>query len=79
MTSSEEKMNTAQETNYSYYLKSDLNEYAGEWIVIAEGKIVAHGDEVKQVVEEAKRKFGDKRLLLVKVPGKETMIFGEWY
>ena len=68
-------MNTAQETNYSYYLKSDLNEYAGEWIVIAEGKIVAHGDDVKHVVEEAKQHAPNKRLLLVKVPGKETMIY----
>lgn len=61
--------------NYELFLKSDVNEYIGEWIVICDKKIISHGKQVKEVVKEANQKCSGKRLLIVRIPEKETMIF----
>lgn len=58
---------------YQYYMEKDISEYEGEWIAIAEDRILAHGKNIKQVVIEANRT--GKKFMLAKVPSQETMIF----
>jgi len=62
-----------QEKSYQYYIETDTSKYEGEWIAVAEDRILAHGKNVKQVVIEA-NKTG-KKFILAKVPSQETMIF----
>ena len=61
------------ETSYNFFLETDLNRYKGEWVAISDSTIVAHGQDLKKVVEKAKS--GGKKFLLAKVPSGETMIF----
>ena len=61
------------ETSYNFFLEADLNKYKGEWIAISDSTIVAHGKDLKKVVEKAKN--DGKKFLLAKVPSGETMIF----
>jgi len=68
-------MKSKLEENYEFFMESDLGEYGGEWVAICDNKIVAHGKNVKQVFKDASEKCKDKRPLLTKIPGKETMIF----
>lgn len=63
------------ESSYDYFLKTNLEEYNGEWITICDSKIISHGDNLKKVVEEAKKECGGKKFLIAKVPSEETMIF----
>lgn len=63
------------DANYNYFIKTDLVNYIGEWIAIVDEKVVASGKSVKQVFAAAKQKFPKKKMLLAKVPSKETMIF----
>lgn len=60
--------------SYSFFLKADLSKYIGEWIAIVDNAIVAHGNDVKKIYEEAKAKYPKKRPLITRVPEKETMI-----
>ena len=62
-------------TNYQFYLQADLQQYAGEWVAIADEKIVAHGKSSKQVAQAAQAGYPGKPLLLSFVPGNEAMIF----
>lgn len=64
-----------QEENYHYYMSADISMYSGEWIAICENKIVAHGYNLKEVVEEANKRSMGKKFLLARVPSEETMIF----
>jgi hypothetical protein len=64
-----------QESNYEYYLSTDLSSYIGEWIAIYDNKIVAHGKDVRIVAKEAQAICGNRKFLLSKVPSEETMIF----
>ncbi len=62
-------------TSYDFFLETDLDKYKGEWVVLCENKIVSHGNNLKEIVEEAKKKCGNKKFLITRVPSEETMIF----
>jgi len=68
-------MQAIKQENYEFYLGTNVNKYIGEWVAIVDKKIVAHGKNVKEVMKEARLEFPKKRVLLVRVPDKETMIF----
>ena len=68
-------MQSMKELNYQAYLEKGIESYLGEWIVICDGEIIAHGKNAKQVILDAKRQCGDKRFLVARVPDKETMIY----
>lgn len=61
--------------NYEFFMKADLSTYIGKWIAICNKKIITIGDNPKHVFEEAKRLCQGQKLMLTKVPEKETMIF----
>lgn len=61
--------------NYQFFMKTNIDSYIGEWIVICNKKIVAHGRDVKKVFREVKEKYPKERPLITRVPDKETMIF----
>ncbi len=63
-----------QENNYAHYLATDLSEYIGQWVAIVDEKIVAHGENAKQVYEHAKKEFPHKIPFLACVPKAIAMI-----
>jgi ABC-type hemin transport system ATPase subunit len=63
-----------KDKNYEFYINADLSEYAGKWIAIVDGKVVASGDRADSVYDEAKRKYPDKEVMLAKVPTADTLI-----
>lgn len=63
------------ENNYDIYLKTDVSKYIGEWIAICDGKLVSHGKKVKEILKQANSLFPGKKVLIARVPEKETMIF----
>ena len=66
---------TFLDASYNFFLETDLERYTGEWITICDDKIISHGNNLKEIVEEAKKKCGTKKFLIAKVPSEETMIF----
>ncbi len=63
-----------RDRNYEFYINADLSEYAGKWVAIVDGKVVASGDRADEVYDEAKRRFSDKEVMLAKVPTDDTLI-----
>ena len=61
--------------SYNFFMKADLSAYLGKWIAICDNKIVASGNSVKKVLEEAKKNCPAVEPLVARVPEKETMIF----
>lgn len=59
---------------FEFYLKADLSKYEGKYIAIVGDKVVAFGDNAKEVFEEAKKKTG-KTPTLAKIPTEDTFIF----
>ena len=62
-------------SNYDFFMKDEVNRYLGQWVAIAEQRIVAHGSSVKKVYEEARQKCGSQSLFIAKVPDKKTTLY----
>lgn len=56
-------------------MKTELDHFRGQWVAICNQEIVSYGKKLKEVLEEAKRKYPDTKPLIVRVPEEETMIF----
>ena len=63
-----------KDKNYEFYINTDLSEYAGKWIAIVEGKVVASGDRADEVYDKAKGMYPNKEVMLAKVPTADTLI-----
>lgn len=59
---------------FEFYLKADLSKYEGEYVAIVDDKVVAFGDNAKEVLDEAKKKFPNKKPMLAKIPTEDTLI-----
>lgn len=60
-------------SNYDYFLKVDTSPYKGEWVAIAESKIVAHGKDAQKVYQQAKKKTPED-VSLAKVPSEQVLV-----
>lgn len=60
--------------NYEYFLKANLNQYAGKWVAIVNQRVVSSGNDAQVVYKEAKKKFPKEKPSLAKIPSGETLI-----
>ena len=51
-----------------------MSEYAGKWIAIVDGKVVASGDRADVVYNEAKKKYPNKVIAIDKVPTDNILV-----
>ena len=63
-----------KDKNYEFYINADLSEYAGKWIAIVDGKVVASGDRADEVYNEAKKRYPDKMIAIDKVPTDDVLV-----
>lgn len=66
---------TSSNLSYDFFLETDLEKYNGQWVIICENQIISHGNNLKEMVKEAKTICKSKKFLIVRVPSEETMIF----
>ena len=52
----------------------DLGKYMNKWIAIVDDKIVAVGDQGKEVFKKARKKHPDREPLIFKVPSNVVML-----
>lgn len=64
----------AKQSNYEYLLKLDTAKYKGEWVAIANAKVVAHGKEADKVYNLAKKKFKPGSISLTKTPNEQMLV-----
>lgn len=59
--------------NYDFFLRTDTSRYKGEWIAIADNKVVAHGSDAKKVYATAQKKTL-KPISLAKAPDEQMLV-----
>ena len=69
-----EEVEEVKDKNYKFYINADLSEYAGKWIAIVDGKVVASGDRADVVYDEAKKKYPNKIIAIDKVPTDDILV-----
>ena len=60
---------------FDYFINSDLSNYVGEWICIADNKVVYHGKDIKEGYKKTKEKYPNKIISVTKVPSETNCIF----
>lgn len=50
-------------------------ELRGKWVILLNKHIIASGDDVKKIINEAKEKHPNKKFVLAKIPEKGTLIY----
>lgn len=50
---------------------TNLNRYAGKWVVLMKGKVVAHDNTLTRVMSTAKKTGIEKQATVFKVPRKD--------
>ena len=66
---------TMENRDYEWFVKTDLREYAGEWVATLYQKVVAHGNYAEIVYKEAREKYPTKNPSLAKIPTWDTLIW----
>jgi len=61
-------------SNYEWFLKKDLKGYTGKWLAIIDKKIVATGDNVKEIINKTKQKYPTKKPFITKVKDKLSIL-----
>ena len=59
---------------FGFFLKADLSKYKGLYIAILEDKVVASGENAKQLWEKCKKKYPNRTPTIAKIPKEETLV-----
>lgn len=65
------KVSTA--SNYDYFIKLDTKPYKGEWVAIADKRVMSHGKDAEVVYQKAKQKAKTAQVSLAKVPEEQIL------
>jgi hypothetical protein len=62
--------------NYEYFVNRSLQKYAGDWVIIAAQRVIAHGPrtEIKAMLRKAKRDHPKQPLFVAKVSQKNEQV-----
>lgn len=61
-------------SNYDYFVKTNTSQYKGEWIAIANQKIVAHGKNAEKVYKKAQKNTPRAQISLAKTPEEQMLV-----
>lgn len=60
--------------NYDYFVKTDTSKYSGEWIALADRKVIAHGKDAQEVYAQAQKNAKGKDISLAKTPDQQMLV-----
>ena len=61
-------------SNYDFFIKSDLSHLAGKWVAVLDNKVVASGENFKEVAELVDQKYPLEKPLLTRIPEKMVQL-----
>ena len=60
--------------DYDWFVKTDLSEYKGEYVIIQGEKVVLHGRDLTEMLAEFRKKYPKEVPKIARVPEEETLI-----
>jgi len=64
------------ESDYEWYLETDLSKYRGKWVIIIDRKVVASGtkEEMKELLKDVMKRYPNSVPLIAKIPENVAQI-----
>lgn len=60
--------------NYEFFMRTNFQNYAGEWVVICNEKLVAHGQDIKKAFLKAKKLYPEEMPFIALVKDREWLL-----
>lgn len=60
---------------FEWAQKQDLSEFEGEWVLVFENKVLAHGRDVKQIISEFRKSHPGKRPFLMRINSEQLALW----
>ena len=60
--------------DFKWFSSANFSKYKGEYIVILNKKVIAHGLNAKIAYKKALKKFPNSRPILAKIPAEDVLI-----
>ena len=54
--------------------QEEMRKYAGQYVAVMDGKVVASGKNLYQKIEELEKKHPDKKILVTYIPTEDLLI-----
>lgn len=68
------RISKSTSANYDYFVKADTSRYSGEWIALADRKVIAHGKDAHEVYRQAQKSAKGKHISLAKTPDQQMLV-----
>jgi len=66
---------TLLQTSESYQIShEEMRKYAGQYVAVMDGKVVASGKNLYQKIEELEKKHPNKKILVTYIPTEDLLI-----
>lgn len=63
------------ETSETYQIsQEEMRKYAGQYVAVMDGKVVASGKNLYQKIEELEKKYPNKKILVTYIPTEDLLI-----
>jgi len=63
------------EASESYQIsQEEMRKYAGQYVAVMDGKVVASGKNLYQKIEELEKKYPDRKIIVTYVPTEDLLI-----
>lgn len=60
--------------NFDFFIDEDMHKFSGKWIAILNKKVVASGENLKEMLREVKEKYPKQEPLIVRAPTEKLLI-----
>lgn len=60
--------------NFEAYLRLEKTRLQNMYVIIIEGKVIAKGEDIENMLEKAKQKYPDKIPFVAKIPDERMLV-----
>ncbi len=68
------KKQSKRNPEFEYFIKADFSRYKGQYVALLGRKVIAFGNNAKEVWEKARKKYPAQMPTLAKLPREEVLI-----
>jgi hypothetical protein len=60
--------------DFEWFVQNDLKRYSGDYVIIADEKVISHGKSLTKLLKEFRAKYPDKTPKIAKIPEEDVLI-----
>lgn len=60
--------------NFDFFISEDMHSFSGKWVAIINKKVVASGENLKEMLKEVNEKYPKQEPLIVRAPTEKLLI-----